>query len=58
LDFGVHGGGTVSCGQAFIKYITPGSAINFTATVPSHTSSSGSYPPLPNHAVVLAAPST
>jgi hypothetical protein len=58
LNFGVHGGGTYACGQALFEYITPGSAINFTATVPSYTSSSGSYPPLPTHAVALAAPST
>jgi hypothetical protein len=35
LNFGVHGGSTSGCGRGFIEYITPGSAINFTATVPN-----------------------
>ena len=37
LNFGVHAGSTSGCGRGFIEYITPGSAINFTATVPSRT---------------------
>ena len=41
LNFGLHAGTTSGCGQGFIEYITPGSAINFTATVPSKTP--GSY---------------
>ncbi len=35
LTFGVHGGSTSGCGRGFIEYFTPGSAINFTATVPN-----------------------
>ena len=35
LNFGVHAGTTSGCGRGFIEYITPGSAINFTATVPN-----------------------
>ncbi len=35
LNFGVHAGSTSGCGRGFIEYITPGSAINFTATVPN-----------------------
>ncbi len=35
LNFGVHAGTTSGCGQGLIEYITPGSAINFTATVPN-----------------------
>ena len=35
LNFGVHGGSTSGCGRGFIEYFTPGSAINFTATVPN-----------------------
>jgi hypothetical protein len=36
LDFAVNAGtGTSACGQRFIEYFTAGSAINFTATVPS-----------------------
>ena len=41
LNFGLHAGTTSGCGQGFIEYITPGSAINFTATEPSKTP--GSY---------------
>lgn len=41
LNFGVHAGSTSGCGRGFIEYITPGSAINFTATVPNKTP--GSY---------------
>jgi len=41
LNFGVKAGSTSGCGRGFIEYITPGSAINFTATVPSKTP--GSY---------------
>ena len=41
LNFGVHAGSTSGCGRGFIEYFTPGSAINFTATVPSKTP--GSY---------------
>ena len=37
LNFGVKAGSTSGCGRGFIEYITPGSAINFTATVPSRT---------------------
>ena len=39
LNFGVGSGN--GCGRGFIEYITPGSAINFTATEPSKTP--GSY---------------
>ena len=35
LTFGVHGGSTSGCGRGFTEYFTPGSAINFTATVPN-----------------------
>jgi hypothetical protein len=35
LNFGVHAGSTSGCGRGFIEYITLGSAINFTATVPN-----------------------
>ena len=35
LTFGVHGGTPSGCGRGFIEYFTPGSPINFTATVPS-----------------------
>ena len=35
VNFGVHAGSTSGCGRGFIDYITPGSAINVTATVPS-----------------------
>jgi hypothetical protein len=35
LNFGVHAGSASGCGRGFIEYFTPGSAINFTATVPS-----------------------
>jgi hypothetical protein len=36
LDFAVGAGtGNGGCGHGFIEYFTPGSAINFTATVPS-----------------------
>jgi hypothetical protein len=35
LNFGVHAGSTSGCGRGLIEYFTPGSAINFTATVPS-----------------------
>lgn len=35
LNFGVHAGTQSGCGRGFIEYITAGSAINFTATVPS-----------------------
>ncbi len=35
LNFGVKAGSTSGCGRGLIEYITPGSAINFTATVPS-----------------------
>ncbi len=35
LNFGVHADTTNGCGSGLIEYITPGSAINFTATVPS-----------------------
>ena len=41
LTFGVHAGSTSGCGRGFIEYFTAGSAINFTATVPSKTP--GSY---------------
>jgi len=41
LNFAVHAGSTSGCGRGFIEYITPGSAINFTATVPNKTP--GSY---------------
>ena len=37
LTFGVHGGSTSGCGRGFTEYFTPGSPINFTATVPSKT---------------------
>jgi hypothetical protein len=43
LNFGLHAGTTSGCGQGFIKYITPGSAINFTATVPSKTAGTYDY---------------
>ena len=39
LNFGVGSGN--GCGRGLTEYITPGSAINFTATVPSKTP--GSY---------------
>lgn len=35
LNFGIRGGSTSGCGRGFTEYITPGSAINFTATVPN-----------------------
>jgi hypothetical protein len=35
LDFGVGSAAPNGCGRAFIEYFTPGSAINFTASVPS-----------------------
>ena len=35
LTFGVSDGTTSRCGQGFTEYFTPGSAINFTAKVPS-----------------------
>ena len=43
LNFGIHAGTTSGCGQGFIEYITAGSAINFTATVPNKTSGTYSY---------------
>jgi hypothetical protein len=35
VNFGVGSGGSHSCGSGAIDYITPGSAFNFTAIVPS-----------------------
>ena len=43
LNFGLHAGTTSGCGRGFIEYITPGSAINFTATVPNKTPGSYGY---------------
>ena len=43
LNFGVKAGSTSGCGRGFIEYITPGSAINFTATVPNKTPGSYGY---------------
>jgi hypothetical protein len=40
LNFGIHADSTNGCGAGFIEYITPGSTINVTATVPS---SKGGY---------------
>ena len=37
LNFGVKAGSTSGCGRGFIEDITAGSAINFTAIVPSKT---------------------
>ena len=43
LNFGLHAGTTSGCGQGFIEDITPGSAVNFTATVPNKTPGSYGY---------------